>query len=418
MPSFQYWLSEVLDHIRDGRSVVIVVPEGVETDVVRAALWSQQGQLYFEGIFLGEQGIHPPVDAVVNALSLDIDGPQLDRLVMESGLPDVLFLDDFGELAEGARLQWLQFIIRWAEACQGRFSKASTSTRGPTLCLVTHASSVPVGVPLSTLTNVLLAVQVWWGVPTVLEMRLIARLLCEGGHTSQQRWQECLIPSIAGNDLRLAEYMLVHEFRNVAELVEGLRAFAASRGWREGELNEAWLHGSRWDETSIVSGRLWTYPFFGAWSRGMVYWTPEYGLELHSSGLAALGRNEVVEHRYWRGQAQLIMPQIDEMRLALCADLTRSFGKEWPYRWIPPRNRGEREAVRRSPFACQLGHLEHLLRNCESLRTESRWYPLVSKARTVRNDLSHYRAVSLDTYVQLCREAERGNRDGLALPSW
>lgn len=418
MPSFQYWLSEVLDHIRDGRSVVIVVPEGVNTDVVREALWSKQGHLYFEGIFLGEQERGWPVDTVVDALSLEIDRPNLDRLVALSGLPDVLFLDDFDELSEADRIRWLQFIIRWAEACQGQFSSGTTSTRVPTLCLVTHASSVPVEVSLSNLTNVLLAVQVWWGVPTVLEMRLIARLLCEDGNSAKQRWQECLIPSIAGNDLGLAEYMLMHEFRSLDELVLGLQAFTANRGWREAELDNACLCGSSRDETPIMSGRLWTYSFFGAWARGMVYWTPEYGLEVHSAGLAALGRNEVVEHRYWRGQAQLIMPQIDEMRLALCASLTRSYGKEWPYRWIRPNNRGELAAVQRSPFACQLGHLEHLLRNCRSLRKESRWYSLVEKARTVRNDLSHYRAVSLDTYVQLCQEAERGNREGLALPSW
>ena len=395
-----------------------MVPESVDTDVVRAALWSQQGRLYFEGIFLGEQEKHWPVDAVVNALSLEIDRPNLDRLVTLSGLPDVLFLDDFDELGEADRLRWLQFIIKWAEACQGVFSRGTTSTRVPTLCLVARASSVPVDVSLSTLTNVLLAVQVWWGVPTVLEMRLMARLLCEDGSSSQQRWQECLIPSIAGNDLGLAEYMLMHEFRSLHELVQGLQAFAANRGWREGELDDAWLHGSPRDKASIMSGRLWTYPFFGAWARGMVYWTPEYGLEIHSSGLAALGRSEVVEHRYWRGQAQLIMPQIDEMRLALCARLTRLYGKDWPYRWIRPNNRGELAAVQRSPFACQLGHLEHLLRNCRSLRKESRWFPLVEKARAVRNDLSHYRAVSLDTYAQLCREAERGNQEGLALPSW
>lgn len=419
MPSFQYWLSEVVDHLRDGRSVIVVLPDGVDTDVVRAALWAQQDHLYYEGIFLAELGRQRPVEAVVSALALEIDRASMDRLVVQSGLPDVLFLDDFDELGEADRVPWLQFIVQWAEACQGkRVSNRGASMRTSTLCLVTHASSLPREVSLSTLTNVLLATQVWWGVPTVLEMRLLARLVCQGGGAFQRRWQECLIPSLAGNDLALAEYMLVHEFRSLPELVEGLLTFAKGRGWSDEDLGDAWLHGSWWDETSIMSGRLWSYPFFGAWARGMVYWTPEYGLEVHSSGLAALGRHEVVEHRYWRGQAQLIVPQIDEMRLALCRTFTRSYGTEWPYRWIQPKNKGEREAVRRSPFACQLGHLEHLLRCCRSLRKESRWYSLVSKARTVRNDLSHYRGVTLDTYMQLCREAERGIREGLAMPSW
>ena len=419
IPSFQNWISQVLDDVRDGRSVIVLLPDGIDAEIVRAALWNSQGSLYFEGIFLTELGAQRPVEAVATALSLDVDHSNIDRLVRQSGFPDVLFLDDFDELSENDREEWLQFMSQWADVCQRmKFVARNDATTAPTLCLVAHASRVPDKPSLSTLTNVLLGIQVLWGVPSALEMRLLTRLVSEGHGTSFGRWQECLIPSIAGSDLSLAEYMMTHEIRSLGELVEGLLAFGHSRSWSQHELEEAWIHGFQWDDDAIVSGRIWTYPFFHAWARGMLYWTPEYGMEIHSSALAFLGRREVVEHRYWRGQTQLILPQIDELRLALCISLTHSYGKEWPFRWIEPKNKEEQKAVRCSPFACQWGHLQHLLRHCRMLRSESRWCPLVESARIVRNELSHYRPVSLDTYQRLYEEAKRGIKGGLAMPSW
>lgn len=150
----------------------------------------------------------------------------------------------------------------------------------------------------------------------------------------------------------------------------------------------------------------------------MLYWTPEYGLEFHSAVLAMLDRMEVVEHRVWRSQAQLVLPQIDELRLALCLHLTHLYGSDWPHRWIKPRHREELLGVKSTPYACQWGHLEYLLSNCSALQSDVRWLSLVQCARTVRNELSHYRSISLDEYERLRNEVIDGRKRGLMMPSW
>ena len=416
MPTVREWLSQVQADLRDGRSVVIVLPDGVDVELLRSALWNAQGDLYFEGIFLSQLDGAEPAAAVERTLALGMGAsaaPTVEHLVNRAGLPDVLFLDDFDELAEGARAQWLRFMMQWADVCHGRrFAHRGESEVPPVLCLVAHAAMVPHAIALSDLTRVLLAVQVWWGLPTTLEMRLLCRLAFSHDGSSLNRWQEYMIPSIAGPDLCLTNYMLAQEYHTGAELTEILRRFAVEKNWSDEELEDAWRHGSTWDESYGVQGRLWTYPFFQAWTRGMLYWTPEYGLECHSAVLALLDRIEIVEHRVWRGQAQLMLPQIDEVRLALCVHFTNSYGVDWPYRWLEPRIKEERQTVRQSPFSCQWGHLEFLLRECAALQSESRWYSLVHYARRIRNDLSHYRSISLHEYERLSGEVRRWKKAG------
>lgn len=266
MPSVQQWISQVLDDLQVGRSVLAILPEGVDSDVLRAALWGAQGDLYFEGIFLSQVDERRPAGAVAEALGLRSDAAVLRsvrELVSHTDLPDVMFLDDYDELSEQRRVTWLRFMMEWAEVCQGRqFPNKSDPTVAPALCLVVHASEIPTTVTLSKIPSVLLSIQVWWGVPTTLEMRLLCRLASEPESVAAGRWREFMVPSIAGSDVGLAEYMLVRQFRSGAELMDILRAFSIEKGWTQDELDEAWIIGFPWDEATTIQGRLWNYPFF------------------------------------------------------------------------------------------------------------------------------------------------------------
>lgn len=102
------------------------------------------------------------------------------------------------------------------------------------------------------------------------------------------------------------------------------------------------------------------------WAHGALSWTLEFGLELHTAAMAVLGRDEEVKHRLWRGQAELLLPLIDHMRLMVCTDLAHSYGKNWPMRYGLPTSEEEKAAVQASPLACQWGYLDWSLSHLRS----------------------------------------------------
>ena len=289
---------------------------------------------------------------------------------------------------------------KYAKACiSGEVSSSA-------LCLIAQASKVPY--PYIDSTNVFLSLLPWWGTPSALEMGMLCRLA--SGHDSAplSRWREYIIPAIAGSDLSLGDFLWRKLHRTGTKLTLVLRNFAHERGWTRNECKSLAEYHLSEDSSPLSTAHL-----YHNWARGLVHWTPEYGLEHHSAILALLNQQEALNHRLWRGQHGFLLPQIDKIRLALCAHLNQSYGRHWPYKWQEPENDEEHQAVRDSPFACQLGHMESLLQNCHDLRRERRWISLVRRSRQIRNHLAHYRPISLNEYEAFCREVKRGQQTSL-----
>lgn len=416
MPTVRQLLDRILDDLRSGRSVLGLLPEGVDPSLLRSNLLNglEYRDLRVHEVFAPQLDAQMLAAALAQTLGIDWGASTAPRtvenLLRQAGLPEVLFLDGFDELAEEDRRRWLQFMVQWAEVCQGRRSTDEEGAKMlPALCLLAPASKVP---PPPPATNVLLAVHVWWGIPTTLEMRLLCQLASAQDSTPLSRWKEWVIPAIAGSDLGLGDYLWAQAYSTGAELADVLRAFAEERGWTRAELEALSMEGLPREGTRQEGWPL-PAPLYQVWARGLVHWTIEHGLQRHSAVLAQLNRQEALDHRLWRGQAGLLLPQIDEARLALCAHLNGLYGRDWPYKWQEPDLDTERQAVRDTPFACQWGHLESLLWNCPKLERERRWTHLARWSRQIRNDLAHYRPVSLNDYERFCREVRRGYQAGL-----
>ena len=413
MPTARHLLSQILGDLRHGHSVLGLLPEGVDPNLLGSALWDDLGysDLRIDEVFIPQLDAQTPAAALAQALGVvwgaSTTPRTVDNLLKQADLPEIIFLDGFDELAEEDRDQWLRFVVRWAQVCQGRQSTGEDGSKTPpALCLLTQASKV--SHPPST--NVYLSIQVWRGIPTTLEMRLLCRLASGQDSAPLSRWKEHTIPAIAGSDLGLGDYLWAHEYRTGTQLAHILRTFARERGWDRGEL-EVWpVHNLPHDTIDWLESWPLSPDLYQAWAQGMVHWTPEYGLECHSAVLALLDRQEALDHRLWRGQAGFLLPQIDETRLALCDHLNRSYGQDWPYKWQKPKEDRDLEDVINTPFACQWGHLKYLLQHRE-LSEERRWQSLVNCSWRIRTQLAHYRPIALRDYEKFCSELELLSRD-------
>ena len=96
------------------------------------------------------------------------------------------------------------------------------------------------------------------------------------------------------------------------------------------------------------------------WAGGGLVYTPEYGLELHPAFLAHANHTVEVQKMVWRGQAELLLPLVNEIRLKVCSALTGTYGRDWPHQWGLPTSPHEVEQVRITPLAAELGYLYFL----------------------------------------------------------
>ena len=415
LPTARRLIDQIVEDLRLGRSVLVLLPEGVDPGLLRPALWDglRYWDLHVEEVLIAQLDAQQPVSALGQALGVDWRSPKTPRtvenLLKQAGLPEILFLDGFDDLAEEDRVRWLRFMVHWARICQGESpSEGDGRALPPALWLLARGSGVPYPPPD---TNVLLSVRVWWGLPTVLEMRLLCQMASTETSDPIDQLKEHTIPSIAGPDLELGGHLWGQRYPSREQLADVLRAFAQERGWTQDEL-EAWPMGY-----PVGDGEYpfedWTVAFYRAWARGMVHRSPEHGIERHSAVLALLDREEALTHRLWRGQAGFLLSHIDEIRLGLCAHLSQKYGRDWAFRWQEPETDRELKEVRETPFACQWGHLKYLLKSCPELHQERRWYSLVDCSWRIRTALAHYRPISAREYERFLGELRRGQQAGL-----
>lgn len=411
-PSVQQFLNALLDDLSERRSLLVLLPEGIET---RDPWYALEGHLVrrdfdIEEIVLPDLPTEPSLPvALGNALNAQWPGDSSPRsianLMLSQDLPEIIHLTGFDELAESSKRTWGAFLSDWARASKNILDQEATTP--PALILFALGAAFPLPLPESDL---YLAIHHWWGFPSALEVQMLCRSEnVNGEQVPLRRWREHLLPSLVGNDIALAGHLWDQLHLDFDQLLPLLQSFGKLRGWTLQDLQA-------WDAEELLfpltsneahPSRIPPPRWNQLWSRGVLNWTPEYGIEIHTAALALLNRAEDLQHRLWRGQTSLLFPLIDNVRLALCRHMSRQYGQDWPIRWYPPDIEEEARAVQDSPLACQWGHLAWLLNNCGYLHGERRLRDVVKPARWIRNELAHYRPVSLSQFEGLWRQIQQ-----------
>lgn len=405
--SVRHFTQRVADDLYQGLSTVVLFPRGPEPisiwQIVYELLWQRDCDVT-EVLLPALAAEEPALGTLSKALGVKWSTTEradaLDHLVANRDLPDVILLRGFEQLTEGQRDDWLALVRRWAEAVKA----VEAQTRRPSaLCLMIRAESLP-GPPPTP--SVWLSVRWWWAIPSTLEMHTLCRFGTDSSSHEldlQSRWREYLLPSLVGNDVELTQALWNKVSLGLNEIVDCLNMWATRMGWTQEALRSWGVravtgHGWRGGDGTALEPPVRQREL---WARGLLKWTPEYGVMLSAAALAALEEYPMLEHRLWRGQVGLLLPLVDRVRLSLCERWTLRYGINWPWFWQPPKAPEEMEAVRNNPFASGLGHIEALLLSRLELRNDYALLPLVSHARYVRNKLAHYQPVTFQDFEVL-----------------
>ena len=396
LPSVRHFLERIAVDLAYRKSVLALLPHGVSPvelcDFLRTEI-AERDLDCREVSFFELKGQGDPVVGLGNILEVGW-GVQVQRtianLIATESLPEVVIFSDLDKLPPEEVEVWLTFLTRWAQVCEIEASHGEPPTA---LCFVGPASHMLDFLPES---RNLLALHWWWGFPSALETKVLCRN--QEWNPSESRlacWREFLLPSLVGSDSSLVVYLWDALHRDSDHVINQLRLCASSRGWDPDSLRtwEATRSGVATEAPSSVASLIPPPEVRAPWALGVLGWTQEFGLELHTAALAELGMIDEIQHRLWRGQVGLLLPKLDRCRIFLCQYLTSKYGPDWPTRWLRPLSASEDLVVSRNPMACQLGHLARVL-DCGYLRNEeAHWLRYVHRALKIRNEIAHFRAV-------------------------
>lgn len=411
LPSVRAFIRNIMEDIGNRRSVVVLLPVTIDPAwfwlLLEAELWHRP--FHVEQIELTNL-VSGDTPAAILGERLHVRWPtsaarDVAALLSSEDLPEVIVLDGIEAQESAARDAWLRLVVQWAQVSQNLVGRASPT---PVLCAILGTAYFAFGALEG---NVRLAIHWWWGFPSTLELKLLCRLASieSSNDRSNFEWLEYLLPALVGNDILLLERLWATSAASNDQIVSCIQELAQERGWTNEKLRQ-WGAAQLMRSNIRRNGLLAQAPPGNArtlWAQGAVHATVEYGMELHPGALFVLGLQSELDHRLWRGQAELLLPILDSIRLDICSYLTSFYGKEWPVKWSKPEHPDDEAAVRENPLACQWGYLEWLIRNSAHLLRERPWLSLITPASRTRNAIAHYRTVSRGDYEHVIEQYRR-----------
>ena len=409
LPTVREFLHNVGDTLRQGISVLLLTTPVYATDTLEECLRGilLQHDLLFDEIDLMLQ-LDPdkPFDVLRTAIFWDETQHQncrtLEDVLSSEGLPDVLFVRNLTPDLAAHCTNWLDLIWNWSETVHGMIGLRSSRTPAFLMCLALPPGELPLR------ENPRLRITWWWSMTTALDVRMLIRLQQRPDSNislAESIWREYVLPPLAGADVEIVSCLWEPILLNIEGLFPHLCHLAAARGWTAEKLR-AWRAEDFLFPRNFVQQP--TLPLSKRerilWSVGALDYVDEFGLTLSSAALAVLGDEDGLRHRLWRGQAALVLPTLDELRIQIAEELTRLMGITWIVDWLQAE-RSRADQLITLPLAVEWGELEIALHKAPY--HSKAMLPAVQHARSVRNRLAHYQPVSYHDYVLLIGHLHR-----------
>ncbi len=361
----------VSEQLLAGRSVLLFCGPWVEPEVVKQTVLSNIRLREHSWILVpGEPGKGSEVIIEV-----------LDKSTRHIHDSCILIPDDTDWTNFELLKSWYAAMDNWAKDAQGSRSKGS-SLPPIFLCHRGH----PMVTPPSG--NVTLVVEQINRRISLLDIRHLIRQSMDFEDRLRMEWCEYILPALAGIDIEAIEYLWEDCLYSFDDVFNRLAELAKNR---------------KWDSIKMESGDS----EFASEMEGLTLWSHETGLRWNAAILAATQDRDAVERWFWRGQVELLLPKIDEVRFFICSKFAELLEPGWELEYAPPSGR-ELALVKQNYLNCQLGQLE-IVAQTAPLKRQMKYDlgALACRARLIRNELAHGHPVTFEAYQNLVSVASR-----------
>lgn len=404
LPSIRNFNNNISDSLRDRNNALVLLPRHIDEDDIVGQLQKLLfGHDLDVDIFeMSSQSLEKPIDFFDTNYPAKWESVNILRnansyLERVDKIADTIVLSGFSALPKAKKQEWLLFLSDWAQSNHQSKNKGKLP---PSLCIVAKGEDVFGLIPQSDLC---LSIHWWWKIPSILEIKLLCRIvnMNEDESNCLSEWRENVIPSLSLDNLELIEFLWGRTDIKSENLINELCKYSEGFGTIEEidhNLQDLILEKEK-RIPSIPQANLQPY-----WAKGYISSTPEHGVELSTLALAKMGNKDELRHRIWRAQVDLLLPQIDNVRLIVCKQLTKIKGSEWPHKWRLPDSDREIEMVLENPLTTELGHLYCLLSYDSHFTDFSQYQRLIDKAHDIRNQIAHYQGVDFIDYKEFIDE--------------
>lgn len=388
-----------------GRVTLALIPNIVSRDMVSRLILNRLSALSMGARELSSLGNGRPATAVAEALDVSWRSPSAPRnaanLMRCEGMPQIVYARRMQNGGAERRGEWREFIEDWARESRNLADEGET---GPGLCVVAKLRDFDFALPDP---QAGLALLWWWGMSSELETRLacrVANLEYGGGDDSLAVWRERVVPALATGDPQLAERLWERASKPLDDVMDALSEYADETGLTDCEENvEDAVRLIGEDARDCVVGEEPPESLRKLWASGGLALIQERGVEIHPALLARRGRRGDIANMLWRGQAEMLLPALNEIRLKICLDFTRTFGEDWSSKWW------DRRLPEGGHLGAELGYICSLFNfvgegRGHSLNEKRGMYPLASLARDLRNKIAHNEPVSFADFSALREE--------------
>lgn len=412
MPGPQGFLRNIGWDLQEGHSVCMGLPSGFDVASLRVAL-----RAHVRALEIGTwqnlrfspepEGLANPAESLSGALGLagDDAGRTHDVQFLASspsfaGL--VIWLEGMEDWPPATVPTWMRFLEEYADAARDQRPLDRTVFCVPLVgpCALEMPSA-----------DVLLTERWWWGIISRLDILLFAATAWRGGTGGDgiPAVDQSVVAELAGFNPELAEELLRRPICSPEQMCVLLRDYAEQQGLpRMDATGNAITHASQSGAASPVH---LPNAVKQMWAQGVLNWVDQEGLQLHSAVLASSGREGAIRRRIWRAQVRVLLPYVDELRVALCECLVQRNGKQWLAQYA-----GNREE---DIAAIEIGRLKYLCDTdvrCKGLPGSVR--ELVYWLHWARNELSHLRPLHPDQIAEGFRISQAASAELGGVSYW
>lgn len=400
LPSMQSFVDGIAGGAARGRVTLTLLPNTVSREMVGRLILNRLHALNSTVGELSSLGDGRPAVAVAEALGASWRSPRVPRdaanLLRCGGMPSAVYLHRVPE----RRREWTEFMEDWARESA---EMARAGERCPSLCAVAKLRDIDFALPS---TDAGVEIRWWWGTSSALETRLACRVANRehDDDDSLKIWREYILPSLASGDPELAAWLWNAVSGPLEAIADRLIEYADNAGWTD--FDESALDAVQRTGADAHGGGTNPEPpenLREIWADGGLTATAEHGIEIHPALLARCGRRGEIAYMLWRGQAELLLPALNEIRMKICRELRDAFGENWHARWwsrpLPDGN----------PLGAELSYLRGLFDlvgtgPSHPLNQKRRFYDLIALSHALRNKIAHNEPVAFADFAALWRE--------------
>ncbi|GEM_PF-2948149 len=413
LPTIERFMDNALSQLRNGISGLFLLPKSIPLDdfqfEIRAEFDLRRID-YLEIDLNNASDSDCPVICLCKAVNIQWKDPTTPRIlsqlpdscILGEPIPDMVWIKGLENQASDTIMQWINASQIWAE--NGKIIR-DRGYRLPSICIVLPTSKC-IDVPNN---DIFFRVYCWWGMPSLLETRMLCAEI-DGFVSDDSNWRRYIVPHLCAGDLFLLSHLFSAKSLDEKEIGLSLMNAAYERGWTRDFL----VSIGAGDYMSLNNLNIFHEeedPFgalFKLWGEGIVNSYPGTGLFFSSPALYVMGKHAEIRHRLWCGQLELVMPMLNNVRLAICSYLTMKHGKDWPIRYSKPKDPQEEAAVRENPINCQFGHLETVLFNWPGrIHIFKSLANHLKVLRYFRNEIAHNRSIRFCDYQDICETVEQ-----------